>query len=37
MAEKSIHKSVDKRQALGCIERLVEDAKIRNVKQEEKL
>ena len=37
MAEKSVHRSVGRRQAQGCIERLIDDAKARNVKMEDKL
>ena len=37
LAEKSVHRSVGRRQAQGCIERLIDDAKARNVKIKDKL
>jgi hypothetical protein len=37
LAEKSVHRSVGRMQAQGCIERLIDDAKARNVKIKDKL
>ena len=37
LAEKSVHRSVGRRQAKDCIERLIDDAKARNVKIKDKL